>query len=773
MSMPPESERVLATLQIGVLVQDADTRLLYANAAAERLLGVPRDDLLNRDSLDARWIVRRPDGSAFERDSLPVFQALRTGQPVRDVVLGVERDDGTTSWLSVDALPQRNQTDRVDFVVITLADVTREVVARLALQSEARALDDELARTRQERDRSEATSQGVLRAMAEGVALHGEGGEILFANPAAQEILGLTIDQMQGRHPVHPDWRLTDALGAPLPPAAIPSEITRRTGRAQRNVVLGVHRARGGHAWLSVNTDPVGDMGPDGFCRVVATFTDITVEREALAAVEAGRDRLLRLTEALPGAVLEVLAGHNGTDRVLFASPALESEFGVSVAQVLADASAIWRAVEPNDRARLAAEWRKAALEQRAVAIEVHVRRSNGDLRQVRIRSGTPTAHADGTLFRAIMVDVTERRALEHSLREAQRRDAMGLLAAGVAHNFNNMLAAIVPNLEAMRAKVDEHVRPDVDDAFQAATAAGELVRQLMLLTRREQAGPPEPVDLGALAEEVARLCRRTFDRRITVHCTVPETPAVVLGRRAELQQVVLNLCLNARDAASDVDAPELALVVTLEGADVVLTVRDNGCGMSPEVQARLGEPFYTTKPPGRGTGLGVATVLGILQDVGGTLAWESAPGAGSTFTARLARHAAAIPAAGAAAAPSAPASRLGRLLLVDDEELVRRALSRMLTRAGWEVVAVDGGEAALAQLRDGLLVRVALIDRSMPGMSGEELLTHLRRDWPRLPVVVCSGYDAGTIDTDDVTRTLGKPFTEPQIRRVLEDLLG
>ncbi len=776
--MPPgrfgiAAVRVLDALDVGVVVQDATSRVVYANAAAQRLLGVELHELLARDSRDPQWRVVRPDGTPFEPDALPVFEALRTGQPVRGVVLGVQRSPGGLVWLAVDAVPAAGIAGELAAVFVTLTDVTRPIAERLELQSQAAALDDELERTRRELDLSEATSQGVLRAMAEGVAVHGTQGEILFANPAAESILGLTLDQMRGRLPVDPTWRLTDSRGERLSPSAIPSEITRLTGRAQRNVVLGVDRATGGRRWLSVNTDPIGDAGPDGYCRVVATFTDITVQRQALAVAEAARDQLQRLTEGLPGAVLEVLVHADGREEVLFASRPLEDLFLVSVSAVVLDIGALWRCVAPGDRDRFAAAWRQAFAERGALEVEVGLVLADGTVRRARFRSGTPTEVERGVLFRVFVVDVTEQRQLERTLREAQRREAMGTLAAGIAHDFNNMLAAILPGLESLRAAVGADLRPDVEDAWQAATAASQLVRQMMLLTRREPGAGGDVVDLAEVADEVARMCRRTFDRRIDLVFERAAPAATVRASRAELQQVILNLCLNGRDALVDVPVPRLEIVVGVEGDEVVLSVADNGIGMSDETKSRLGEPFFTTKNPGHGTGLGVATVLGIVRDAGGAIRWRSRPGAGTRAEVRLPLHRQAGTTSAAAGDRAPPSRARGRVLLVDDEDLVRRALARTLARLGWQTEAVASGVEALRLLRSGAAVDVALIDRSMPGMSGEELLGHLRAGWPDLPVVVCSGFDGGNVPLDARTRLLAKPYAAEQLRAVLEELLG
>jgi PAS domain S-box-containing protein len=764
-----EPTTILASLDVGIIVQDRASTVLYANAAAQRLLGV---SAVGRDSRDPAWRVVRTDGLPFEAESLPVFEAIRTGQPVRGVVMGIDRPQGDRVWLSVDAHPVRGASDMVDRIIISLTDITPELRQRLEAQDAAEQLDFELEKTRQQRDLSEATYQSVLRAMAEGVALHGLGGEILFANPSAERILGLTLAQMQGRHPMDSTWRLTDSRGEPLPPSAIPSEITRVSGRPQRNAILTVQRGDGTRGWLSVNTDPIGGADASGHCMVVATFTDITSERSALDAVESGRDRLARLTEALPGVVLEILVTPDGVLRIPFASAAVTS-LGVQSPDELREWSALAECIAERDRERTLAAIRAAAQTTTALDLEIRMVWPSGIEHDTRLRTSAPTTVADGTLFRVILIDVSEQRRLERTLRETQRHEGLGLLAAGIAHNFNNMLAAIIPNLETLRDAVDGPLRAEAVDAHQAALAASELVRQLMLLTRREQGTAPSVVDLGEVADDVVRICRRTFDRRITVSLQAASERALVVGRRAELQQVILNLCLNARDAVEHRPSPQLDVTMLVDARDVRVTVRDNGMGMSEAVQQHLGDPFFTTKPPGLGTGLGIATVIGILRDAGGELQWRSTEGRGAEFTVRLPR-ATTYAAAETPVADAAPALVVRRpILLVDDEAIVRRSVARTLTRLGFDVTTAEDAREALRVLQARPEIVLVVADQNMPGMSGTELLEAIRSERPQLPFLIISGNAGAIAMQAPPMAVLAKPFAERQLSAEIERLLS
>lgn len=244
---------------------------------------------------------------------------------------------------------------------------------------------------------------------------------------------------------------------------------------------------------------------------------------------------------------------------------------------------------------------------------------------------GAPERLPRGTLWTAIMLDVTGEHDLSEALRRAQRREAMGDLAAGLAHNLNNMLAVVLPNIEEAQASPAEASALLVD-AASATRRAADLVRQLLYIARGDTRSQGETCDLGLVTDDVVALCRRIFDPAIKLRLVRSGGAARVRGSAAHLQQVVLNLCLNARDAVTGVEGARIDVRLTGDASRVVVSVEDNGCGMDAATLQRLGDLFFTTKEPGRGTGLGLATVLQTLRDVDGTLDVRSEPGRGATF---------------------------------------------------------------------------------------------------------------------------------------------
>ena len=773
-------ERILDEIAIGIVVHDDATRIVYCNRRAQEVLGVAEAEMRSRTTFDPRWALIHLDGRPFEDSEIPVSRVLTTGGAVRGVTVGVLGAGGDRRWLLVDANPIRGLDGRVVRAVVSFADITQEATARQRLERAQQSLGEAVRRSGEQLTQarlalqlSEAQYHAVLRAMSEGVAVHAADGRILFANPAAERILGLSLAQMQGRHPVDPAWRLTDKSGVALPPEAIPSEITRRTGVAQRSVLLGVHRGSASRAWLSVSTDPIEapGIGGEDWPTVVATFTDVSAERDALEAAQRSRDHLVGLAGALPGVVMEYLVRDDGSDAFLYVSEPAREHFDLDPEQVLLDPAAMWGRVHPADveglRAVVAAAMRSGSV----IQAEFRLRAADGSYRHARVRSGTPTTVPEGLLFRSVMLDVSEQKRLEEAVREAQRREIMGSLAAGIAHNFNNLLATILPNLELARSRAPAELHEELDDAQNAAAAAAELVRQLMQLVRRDSELPPEVVDLGALVSEVVRMCRNTFGRSIPVDWQPPPAAVGVRGRHSELQQVVLNLCLNARDALARTAAPRLALSVCVDDVWVRLRVEDNGCGMDEATLAHLGQPFFTTKSPGLGTGLGLASVHGILRDLGGVLECRSEPGVGTTFEVRLPR-AAAPAAARRDDAPVEEERPFGlRVLVVDDEARVRGAMQRMLHELGCEVVLASDGAEALRQLDRGARIDGVLLDLAMPGMRGEEVLRQLVARGSTVPVFVLSGFVPENTCHVGAVEVLTKPLRLADLRRVCEVL--
>lgn len=767
---------VLDRLAVGVVLHDASLRIVHANAAAADLLGVAASDAMQRDIQDPRWVVTHPNGRLVLHDELPAAVALRTKTPVNGMILGVRRPDGSVKWLAVDAVPLLSASGDVEYVAVTLSNITRELAARMELQEASdtmgqaiRERDAALAKAVRDLGTSEARYQAVLRAMSEGVAVHGPSGEILFANPAAQETLGLTIEQLHGRHPVDPAWHLTDARGAPLSQEQIPSEITRVTGVPQRHTLLGVKTsAILAHRWLSVSTDPIDSTmtGETKNYSVVATFTDVTAERRALAEAQLARDHLRDIASALPGIVMEHWLGPNGELEFRYVSARVKEYFDVTPEAVVIDSAALWARVHPEDRESLVGLLR-APPEEGGLHAEFRTTSENAAIRHLRLRSSPPVRVAEGTLFRSVVLDVTEQRRLEETVREAQRREALGTLAAGVAHNFNNMLAVIGPSLEFAKSHAPSEMLKELDDALTATRAAGELVRQLMHLVRRDASASAGAIDVGQLTEEVSQLCRRTFDSAIDIHCSAPATPCFVLGRRNELQQALINLCINARDALVDSPGPQLNSRVAVEGDQVVIEVSDNGAGMSAEVQRRIGEPFFTTKAPGRGTGLGLATVYGIVSDMRGTMKCLSTLGQGSRFELRLPRHYPPSVLEPAAERPEPDVPRT-KVLLIDDELLVRNTLERALSRANADVLCAGRAQEGIALLQANPDVQLVLLDLAMPELNGSEALRRIRVFNTAVPVYLMTGFLPDGVDVSLATGVLLKPVALARLRELL-----
>lgn len=405
------------------------------------------------------------------------------------------------------------------------------------------------------------------------------------------------------------------------------------------------------------------------------------------------------------------------------------------------------------------------------------------------VLSAVAEKDAEGRLTKTLcgLIDISERRLAEEALRQAQKLEAVGQLTGGIAHDFNNLLAVILGNLElaSKRAPDDARLRMLLDNTMQAAQRGAALTQRMLAFARRQDL-KPEPVDVPELVLGMAELMRRSIGPSVKIETRFPLglPPARVDANQLEL--ALLNLAVNARDAMPDggsivIAAREEQITAEQEARDpgglragryFCLTVTDDGIGMDEETLSHATEPFFTTKGVGKGTGLGLAMVHGLAAQSGGRLLLTSRKGEGTTAAIYLPIAAERERTSGPAIAPEPEVveadARGVRVLVVDDDPLVLSATAAMLEDLGYVVVESSSGKQALAELDGGTVFDVILTDQAMPGMTGVQLYTAIRKRWPLLPVILGTGYaelpaDAGA----DLTR-LGKPFSRDTLDRAI-----
>jgi PAS domain S-box-containing protein len=486
---------------------------------------------------------------------------------------------------------------------------------------------------------------------------------------------------------------------------------------------------------------------------VAARTADLARANARLAADMEQRcqaETALSLTQQVVDRARLAIAWVDGRDRVAYANEAFAAFCGKERG-ALAGAP-IWDAFSP-----IAAEaWHSIRRELDGGASAT---------RAVQLGEGLAARHArvavdlvavgDRRLAIVFVSDITEQRNAEEQLRESQKMEAIGLLAGGIAHDFNNVLTGILghASLLAEAAPSGSDVHRIAHTITTAANRAAALTSQLLGFARRGKL-LTAPVDAHGVAREVVRLLDHTIDKSIQIVERLEAPRSVVMGDGGQLQQAVLNLAVNARDAMPH--GGQLSIetaVVDLDarwcerrpgaspGKHLALSVADTGHGIPAEIQARIFEPFFTTKEPGRGTGMGLAMVYGIARNHGGVVEVASEPGSGSRFTMYLPLSDAEIaPAAGESCRSAAEGA--GLVLLVDDDEVPRSAAAVMLRSVGYDVVALASGEEAVRWYgREPRRVAAVLVDLAMPGMDGAECYRALRALDPRVPVVLMSGY--------------------------------
>lgn len=683
--------RVMEAVNEGIVVTDAqkpDNPVIFVNPAFERLTGYAAAEVLGRNCRFLQGPETDPAAVA------EIAAAMRAEKPVATELLNF-RADGTRFWNRLALSPVPDSRGRVTHFVGVQRDVTEQKRAAAGLAA------------------AEAHYRRLVATAPQTIYALDQEGRFTELNAAGELLTGRSLDDLRGSH----FGGLIDAPELPRAEEAVGRLLTRQADTVE--VELHIVRPTGEKRLVSIAASAVVDEGVVTGVHGVAR--DITEERH--------RERQVRLlASALDGLQQQGICIVDDEGRVLYANRARARLLGHDPDGPAPGPAAFL----PDDAAR--AEFRE---------ITAEVRRSgtwSGRLRQRRLSDGTVVVHdmivgrvqEEGrALFFIIAQDASEQIVREQHLRRVERLAGMGTLIAGVAHELNNPLSAVLgfTRLLLLDPRPDAE-REDLETIAREAERMAKIVSDLRLIVRDTQEGGTRArVDLNDVAAHVLKTrAYALHTRNIEVRQDLAEALPAVLADRGQMEQLLLNLVVNAEQAMAESEGERRVIVRTRATAEgVSMSVVDSGPGIPPDQLERIFDPFFTTKPPGEGTGLGLSLVHSITREHGGEIRVESEPGKGTAFRVDF-RGAPAAAVHDDADGGAAPAVEPLRVLVVDDEETIRRVTSRLLHRRGHTVDQAADGEQALRML-DGPApgYDVIVSDLRMPGMGGGELLKRLR----------------------------------------------
>jgi PAS domain S-box-containing protein len=738
---------VVASSSDAIVGRTLDGTITSWNAGAERMYGYTAAEAIGRE-LSALVPQTRRD----ERRALAA--RLQAGERLENYETQRVRKDGTTIDVSFSMSPIRDALGNL---------VGSSMVARDITESK-RALDELQA--------LEARNSAILEAALDCIITMDEGGRIVEFNPAAERTFG---------------HRRDDVVGQVMADLIIPPGLRERheqglarylaTGEGPilgQRLELTAIRSDGAEFPVELAVTRVDVPGPPLF---TAYLRDVTEQKRTLSELAGSQQLLQAMLDNSPALI--TITDVDG--RYLFMNRSLADAFGI-------DRDAI-------DGLRATDLWpAQAAALSRAHDLEVIrtgqpleyesvAARPDGDRTYSTVKF--PVFDARGNVYAAasIATDITESRAaaaaqqaLGERLRQSERLESLGQLAGGIAHDFNNLLGVIL-NYAAFVAEaiVDDPVASrDVEQIRSAAERAARLTRQLLIFGRRDPSRT-EVLELDAIVDDIHDLLSHTIGEHIELVVRTTNGLPTIQADRGQVEQVLLNLAVNARDAMPHGGTLTIATAVVdvdddyvqlhpdaTAGPHVELSVSDTGVGMPPEVSAHAFEPFFTTKPKGQGTGLGLATVYGIVTEAGGSASVYSEPGLGTRFRVLFpARDAPAVP------GPTPVEEELDghgeTILIVEDEPAIMETTARILRRHGYTVIEAPTAAEAIAAASSQTL-HLLLTDSVMPQMSGREVAERIGAFLPDLPILFMSGYSEGAVGAHGIggegVPLLEKPFT-------------
>jgi PAS domain S-box-containing protein len=702
---------------------DSSLKILNISPNVEKILGYKPSEFIGKSFYDL-GVLGPADLYKAADDALEVL----SGKPILSAVYQFIAKDGTSKFGEVSSIPLM-QDDQVLEVISVARDITeRKKSETILMESE-----DRLRR--------------FFDVSSEGIIFH-DHGKISDVNPACASIMGYdSAETMTGKSlfdfiaPEHHEL----AKGKMMTVCTEPFEIMLR--RMDETIFPAEAISR--------------EYNFYGLKMRVVCFRDITERKHVEKSLRESEERFMMIADTITEVfwVTDV-----DTPEMSYVSPGYERVWGRPLASQYKNPRSFLEAIHEQDRERVLTDLEIQTAQKEAFDHEYRIVLPDGALRWIWDR-GFPITDDTGKVIRYVGVaqDITERklaeeekRRLEMQLVLLQKMEALGRFAGGIAHDLNNILYPIIINTEVLLEETasDTSLYQTLRQTLNAAYRQRDLIKQILSFSRNSEQ-QLNPIKMAPLIKETLSFLRSSLPSTIEIQHTIDAPSDMILGDPTQIQQVIMNLCRNAVDAMeSRTGAINVILTNTylepvpahpeIKGGEFVqLTVKDKGCGIAPAVLDRIFEPFFTTKEAGKGSGMGLAVVHGILKNHHGAIMVESEAGKGSSFTVYLPLCDAKFRTPSPYAAMTSPMKGKGRILLVDDEEMVLTSLRNALQRSGYDVIALNNSMEALELFRrNPQEFDIVVTDLTMPQITGIELAKRFIALRPDIPIVLCTGFN-------------------------------
>lgn len=741
----------------GISVSDAQGNIIETNVAAEKMLGIRKEEHEKRSIDGQEWQIIRPDGSGMPPEEWASVLALKENRIITNQKMGIVKSGHEISWINVTAAPLPLEGHGV---VVTYGDISDQMRTKEMIVNTEKKWQHILANTPQI-----------------GISINPD-GKIIFANDFFQKLTGWKKEEILGQ-----DW--FDMFI----PGTMREEIRNvfKTVMAQKDTAgfstyendILTRKGEIRHvSWANVLTRDANNQIVDVTCLGV----DLTERKHTEELLKTSHERFLTVLNSIDATIY---VADMKTHEILFMNQCMIDSFGRDMT-----GEVCWKAFR-GESGPCSYCTNDQLIDENGNPAGVCVWHDKNPINgNWYINHDRAIEWTKGHLVRIqIATDITEYRKLEDKLLQAHKMDAIGTLAGGIAHDFNNILSSIIgfTELSLEDAEKGSALEDNLNEVFTAGKRAKDLVKQILAFARQSE-DVSQPIQVDIIIKEVIKLIRSSIPAVIEIRQNIT-SDSLILGNPAQIHQILMNLCSNAAYAMEDkggiLDIALKDIVINPSsdpekaklkpGQYIRLTVTDTGTGIPSDIIHSIFEPYFTTKPVGEGTGMGLAMVHGIVESYGGQVTVDSELGKGTVFTIYLPvlkKQTAAIP-----AKPEELPAGTERILFVDDEEPISRMGGRILERLGYQVTTRTSSIEALELFRiNASRFDLVISDMTMPNMTGDRLAVELMKIRPDIPIILLTGYSKKM--SDETAKKIGiralayKPIVKTDLARTIRKIL-